>query len=664
MLRPKLNRLLLASTGALIFLSTSTRSVEITPFRITGIETELTLAYFFDEYVSTDNANNKNNSYRSGNTFQEELDILIHSYIYHPNFVLLDFGGGPVFLQNSYDSDLVNHSTNEQFFNFHAKANILKEKNYPFTLYYDRNFSSSSAATQDRMLLERSRYGIDFSLKNPFVMAPLLDIRMSSQQTDGSSIQRKVDEASDQASVVLSVDLGPNGDGSIGYYWLKEQSSSGSYGLPIAPTSRTTNTLDIQAEHTFGENRQILFNNFFTYKKQDSRPSMEEISYRPSINWTHAENLTSYYRYTFRDWTTEQTDSQSNQLNLGVSYYPFDKRLHISAAAKAQNYQADAYNQDYLNGSLSLSYLQEFNLFNIRYSTNWAVDRTDRQAASDQAQIFSEHHILNNTTPAALSRSYVITGSVKISNLPSTQVYVENIDYRLIVSGDTTSIQRIPTGNIVDGEEVQVDYSYETGGTAVFTSINQRYRIDLNRGQYIRAFAQYHNIERSLDEGSPTLPLNSSKSTKVGFNFDLPFWDEWSFGGRSELERYEDEIVPYDSTQYGLYVQMPTPLNGRLRIFADRELVDRDGSPEDTDLTRWGIRYNASPWRRSTMSINVIDEEDTGGTKLRSNTSASLRFDWKIRQLKVTANARYNSNSIGDSDRERTRFDISISRRF
>ncbi len=648
--------------GVLAFIPAKAESAEIAPFRITDIQAELALSYFFDEYTTA--SADTDNTYRTGSTFQEQLDILVRSYIYHPNLVQLDFGGGPVFLQNSYDSDLVNRSSNEQFFNFHAKANILKEKDYPLTLYYQRSFSSSSPAVQDRMLLEKNRYGLDFSLKQPFLMAPLFNLSLSSFQTDGGNAQRTVDESTDQASLTVSTDFGTYGDGSIGYYWLKEHSSSGSRGLPITPTTRTTNSLNIQTRHIFGSRRQILVNNHLSYKKQDNLPSLEETWFKPSVNWTHSDNLTSYYRYSFRDWTTEQTDSQTNLLNLGATHYRLDKRLQISADTQMQDYQTEGYQQNFYSGSLSLSYLQEFKLFNVQYSAGWTIDKTDREAAITETPVFAEHHILNDTTPVSLSRKYVVAGSVKVRNLSSTQVYVENADYRLIISGDTTQIQRIPTGNISDGEEIQVDYSFETGGTAAFTSVAQRYRVDVYRGQYIRVFGKYHNLERSLDSGDPTLPLNSVKETVFGLSFNIPFWDTWAFGGSAEVQDYEDEIIPYKGSSYTTFLQMPTPLNGRLRIYADRQIVDKQYSPEDIDLTRWGLRYSSSPWRRTTMTINIIDEEDVGGTRMRSNTSASLRFDWAIRQLKLSADARYNSDSIDASERERTRFNITLSRRF
>ncbi len=70
--------------------------------------------------------------------------------------------------------------------------------------------------------------------------------------------------------------------------------------------------------------------------------------------------------------------------------------------------------------------------------------------------------------------------------------------------------------------EVVVDYSYESGGTAEFTSFRQLYRIDLTRGKHLRLFAKYRSIDRKLESGNPTIPLNSQDTKTVGLKCGLP----------------------------------------------------------------------------------------------------------------------------------------------
>ena len=57
--------------------------VEIAPFRLTGIEGNVSLRYTSDGLFTGSNSGGKTREVRS--SFEEELYILTHSYVYHPN---------------------------------------------------------------------------------------------------------------------------------------------------------------------------------------------------------------------------------------------------------------------------------------------------------------------------------------------------------------------------------------------------------------------------------------------------------------------------------------------------------------------------------------------------------------------------------------------------
>ncbi len=88
--------------------------------------------------------------------------------------------------------------------------------------------------------------------------------------TDESLMKRLI-----EPHVKVSGDLGPNGDGKIGYSWTKNQSASGSISLPITETTRITQLVDARTEHLFGYDEWIRFTNKFTYKEQDNLPELE-----------------------------------------------------------------------------------------------------------------------------------------------------------------------------------------------------------------------------------------------------------------------------------------------------------------------------------------------------------------------------------------------------
>ena len=650
----------LVGVNVLIFTSADASSAELATFRISGIEGELGLRYFSDDFASRAGSHR---SSRKGTTFEEELEILVHSYFYHPNLVRFDFGGGPIFIQNEYDdSGSLSQSSDSQYFNFRARASVLEKKLYPLTLYYQRGYGTSTPAAQDRTLLERTSYGLNFSLRRP-LLPVLVNFHLGTTESKASNVRRADDSKMDLASVKIEGDLGANGTGSMGFHQSRERSRNDALGLPPRATKRIIDNFDIQTRHMFKEER-VLFSNRFYYKKQDRSPSLDEIRYNPILDWMHSDDLRSYYRYSYIDRELEQIKSTTHSVDVGVAYFMLDQHLEMTVDAKGETYDSFRLQQDFYSGRLGLIYLQEFGLFDVRYTASWGADYTDRKASLNEKQVFFEHHILNDLTPVDLSFRNVVAGSITVENAASTLTFVEGADYRLIVFGDTTQIQRLPAGNIVSGEEVRVSYSYDTGGTAAFSGVSQLYRVDFFKGRYFNIFGQLQRLDRSLESGAPTLPLNQQMETRYGFRLDIPLGGEWVVGGLGEVQDYESESSSYQARRAGAYLQVAAPVNGRLRFFSDREWVDREDSPEDVDLIRHGIRYSANPGRRTTMSADIVDEEDVGGTRDRSRTSASARIDWGIRQLLVSAEVRYSDNILGDYEGERTRFDLFLSRRF
>ena len=198
-------------------------SEEVAPFRVTDAEGEVYVHYLNDIY--RDKSYGEEDSRREGKVLEAGIDVTLFSYIYHPNFFRLNFGGGPVTFRHIYDSNLVHSTDQGEYLNFHSKAYLLEKKAYPAILYYDRYYSTTPYAVQDQMILRNERYGINFKLRRPLSPA-LVDIDVSRINIDGENLMRVTDETTDRAAINISGDLGSNGDGSISYSVLQNTSGS------------------------------------------------------------------------------------------------------------------------------------------------------------------------------------------------------------------------------------------------------------------------------------------------------------------------------------------------------------------------------------------------------------------------------------------------------
>lgn len=646
---------------ALMALWNTAFTQEISPFRLTGIDGHVELRFAGDYYTSSSDGGVS--THRNGTTFEEELYVLLHGYVYHPNLVRLDVGGGPVFFQNRFDSSLESDSYSDSFWNFDFTMNILEKKPYPIRLFYDRRYTTTSPVARDRLLLRRTRSGIDFSIREP-VIPGKLRLQLRSTESQGRGAERVVDEQVDQAILDFRTDLGPRGHGTLTYAWSEQQSASGSTALAIDPTSVVTNELDIFTKHLFGVNDQIEILNQFTYDERDVLPSREEIHYFPQLRWTVSENLLTIYRYDYFDREQAGIETTIHRGNANFTHNSFDRRLQTEGNVHGSTDETEGFGQDILGTALSFRYSQPFRWMVMGLSAGWAYDYFDRQASAETNEVIGEPHILVDSIPVNLDRLFVVEDSIRVSNVPRTQTFVLNQDYRVIVIGDTTQIQRIPTGNIEDGEEVLVDYLFETGGTATFDVFSQNYRADLTLFDYYRVYTQYRDSQPNLRSGDPTLPLNSFQAVLVGASADVPVWGDYTLGGRLEAEDYDADISPYRRTSTRIYFDMPTGWRGRLRLYAFKQEIDRLESVEDQDLTRYGARFAARPWARTSLNADLFNERDDGGTIPREFTRATLRFNWAYRRLKFSLFGSYNINDFGSTTTDRGRIDATLTRDF
>ncbi len=644
-----------------VLITTVTWAEEMSPFQVISMDGELKFKLTTDDYTGRASSADV---FRKGSSFEQVFDIMVRSYIYHPNLMRLNFGGGPVFNQYKYNSNTYDLSGNDQTFSFHIAANILEKKPYPLALHFNHVYGNSASTTMDRMLLESTRYGFNFSLLKP-ITPVAMSFSFASVETKGRNSQRITNEDRDNSTFTMSGDIGSNGNGFLGLYRVQSKNKSGSRSLPIATRSRMSDTLNIRTEHWFLEDEKVRVANFFSYRTSKSAFSNDQISFSTDLGWAHSDFHRSYYRYAFRDNTVASINSTAHSLSAGLRSFLYERSLQTKVGVTTDvSNSDDGFKSNNYNANLSLNYLQDLGPFNVRYSSGWVLDYTDREVSVAQVGVWSELHILNNTTPVSLSSDNVIAGSVVVNNQANTQVYVENIDYILTNTGNITQVQRIPTGVITNGETVSINYSYDSGGTTAFSGFSQSYGVHIAKGRYFGVYGDYHQQEWSVESGDPTTPFVANKTLTFGFNIDLPFATNWLWGVRGDI-KFLEKIDSSETQSASVYLRVPVRHNANLRLFSDWRNTSSDAFAEDIELIRYGLRLKAQPWYRTSLSADITNETETGRVAgRRSYTSASASFDWAIRQVRLGVNARYNIDTLGVSERERTWIGLHLSRRF
>ncbi len=630
---------------------------EIAPFRVTGVDGYASLRYLGDEFATSQNGVRTRQRIAE---MREELFIMTHSYVYHPRFLSLDAGGGPVFQQGRHASELGDTSANASLYNLSTRATFLRDKPYFGSLFYDHLNPTVVVSPGSAMTQETTRYGFDLSLIEPVAVS----VDGTHTATQGRGAERVVDDRIDQLSLRASRPLGTGGLTEFRYQSSRQESMSGSPNLPLQQTSFDRRNAQLETRLRFGQRGQYdLFNLVGLDRQafglsQQAVPERDERRFLVDLHGRNTDTVTTSANY-FRDAIDQDVLSSTlNAGSAGLTYAP-TRELSLGLGARADRTRTEQFSARSGGVDGSIQYRRPF-LAPGTLATSYSVRYTKREqnAAQPQASVAGETVSLSGTTPVALAQQRVVAGSVTVSNLTRTQVFTEGIDYQLSVVGVTTRIQRVPGGNILDGQSVLVDYVHEVGGTFTFDQVDQTVNLGWSVGSYFSVYYRYLDSSPQLMSGEPTTQLNTVRSNLYGSRADVPIGASvvTMLGGLLEYEDRRETIAPYRRREIGAYVQTEEPVfgTGNMRLSTRRLNQDFDNSPQSVRLTG----YELGLWTRHPLgldlSANATWERDTGGPVERTRTLASARSQWRYRRAVLTAELVRAKEAQGTFEHRRT----------
>lgn len=630
---------------------------EIAPFRLTGIEGAVTIRY--DSNEQTNSSAGSAESRQKISELRGEVFVLTHSYVYHPDFLSMDLGAGPILSLDSFSSNAESRSDTEALYDLTARLNFLRQKPYPFSVFYEHLNPTVAIGPAETLILETTRYGASASLLQPLTPVPVT-VEAVQFNTTGNSATRVVDDQLTQLTGRAYYTFAPQSQTQLVLQSVSGDSRNGSVGLPITTTHSDTTSANLDTRAVFGSRNQFDITNLITYTKQEFTveggapvPTVEDTRFFLNGRWAYSDALQYYGNINWfsSDQQVQKTTGQA--VTAGATYMvnpDLTARLQVNEAGFKTEPGASL-NTWGAEGQLDYRKELPLGVLGLTYTAGYLS--SDSKADAPQADVIGERIVLVGTAPVPLQRRNVIASTVVVSNLTRTQTYVEGLDYLLTVVGDVTRIQRLAGGNIFDGQEVLVDYSFQTQGTFSFTTWAHNVSATLRVMRYYELYARYRNISNSVKTGTPNFPLNDVNDWVFGARADVPLKWDIVVGGYAEWENDDETIAPFTRQSYNAYVEAPLPfgISSGLRVGAVRNVVDyQNAASQNVDLNGYDIRL----WTRLqggwSLSADYNDQRDTGGSLPQSRKYAALRADWAYRQLTFTLDASRQQESTGSTE--------------
>lgn len=634
-------------------------SEEINAFKLTDLSGELALRYLYDEQTVSQLGVEVKNDVRP--TFQEELKLSSSSYIYHPNLLKMDISGSLLLDQSNYESIGSDTSTDKELINLNARFNFLKKKPYPVTVYYNRQNPSITTGVDGRFVQENIRYGIDASVMQP--VSPLLvSLKAYHQTLQGESSDQIVDDDKKQATLRFYLAPAPGTHMELTHQDSQQVSNSGSPNLPIVERETGRTQTNFSSRDVFGSNKGIQLTTALSRKTQDKYPAIDELSFSPALSWSHNKKLNSFYRFNFVDSTEEGLDKDVKKLDTGVTYRSV--LMNTGASLRAEDNVTSTVDSNLLGLKYNYSYTMPVVNGNVKFNFTSQYDIRDQVTDEDFIDVYGESHVLDGINLVNLNRNNIEKLSIKVFNESRTQEFDEGTDYEISELGVQTRIVRVIGGNILDGQTVLVDYRYETGGTFAYDMATNNMNVNWLILKSYDFYMRYTDTNIDLQEGTPSITLNSVKSVTAGIRVNKSLLNGIKFGGDIFQENREEDISPFKKQNIEAYVEMPLPQLTNIRISTRHVIQDYENSVEDVDSEDLTIRIKSRPWLRGSMSWESSYKNDVGGTKPRLMLRHRLRLLWNIRQLAVGASINYRKEQLGSNRSDRWDAKITASRKF
>ena len=522
------------------------------------------------------------------------ISLYTKNYILNPNFLTIDIAG-KYFPQSETDSYIVTPDRSE----------ILTLK----------GFSVDASLFQNKLISVSGIYGYNQTYRN---REYLTNIR-----ADGSNLGATILFNSKKLPVTISFNEIKLNQKEIetGYKYFDDQKNfkAGlvkSFGendySELAFTSGYYKRIEFSSFEIENQINNISFTNYVFFDKNKKYKLLSNIfndnqSGNNDFNiFNVTENLTfvlplgfgfrSDYNYNNRIWTAQE--SMLNRLYNELNHQLFES-LNSSAAYEYAKTNHTNYTEIRKAGTLRLNYRKR--ILSGKLNVNYQFQHLNNKMNSVQTEvpIINEELSLVDNSISLLTKPYVLTETIVVKDRTGTNIYRPEIDYFIITQGDFTEIQRIPGGQIENGETVFIDYVALQSGSYSYDAFSNR----LFAG--ILLFNEILNVYSNLNFQNYTnviytdfLTLNYIKQYTIGGKINLKIIE-----GGIEYDSYNSTITPYTMMHY--FVNVQKNIKDKITISANGNLMDYYMIDEKLNRIYSDVTGNLSYYLSANSSINL-----------------------------------------------------------
>lgn len=595
----------------------------------------------------TENLNSKH--------FQGGLALNSTSYMWNPDIIAFNLGGeyNPEFRDDRYIV-IPDRSEVRTISKLNLQASVFNNKAISLNTFYNLNNSYFNRENLTNVKSDNRQFGSMLSVSNrilPFRLS-YRDIKWEQTETE-SGRYFTMGHRSIEASTDFSFYNNDNHELKYSIRDLQYRYDN------LRDVDNLVTRIDYTSQLFVDTDRRYGLNSNISYYDQEGTYTFSrfEVNERALAHLPYGFDLTANYRHYRMDDPNQSIVVNKTRGTIKHKLYEsLVSQLYIDFTGTTHSF----YDEKSLISGARLSYTKKtrFGRFNLGY--HFFGHKNSVEGESNNIEILREEHLLNDIEITILEKPYADILSITITDITSTIIYQEGLDYLVNTIGNFTEILRIPGGQITQDQSVLINYTAIQPGSYNYVALNNTLSSSiLFFDRILELYYRGSSQEYSSVQNSEYLTLNRFYQNITGLRVHYKI-----ASAGIEYDYYNSDLIPYKRMNYYLNLnfkiksRMLLSMNGTIR---DHQILNQDLSYVYSNLST-RFTYSINNWSRLNVEGSYLKQN--GRTIELDLITGKTELVAHIRKLTIKGSFNIYKRSYARSDFIYTGTHLEILRKF
>ncbi len=301
--------------------------------------------------------------------------------------------------------------------------------------------------------------------------------------------------------------------------------------------------LKLDYDLAFGSRRQHRFVTYVRIQEESGDLARDIIEVGPQLILEHSKTLSTSYSYQF---TSERLDGfavDQHRVDFQLTHRLYENLTTTVDVFGLEERTDDDIETTQVGASIDWQYVRNNPYGRLSAELRLAGDSERTRGNSGNRLVLNESATFRDPLPVYLIKPHAIRASILVTDVTGRTIYRVGTDYAFTTVQDRTALLRVPSGRIVNGQTILIDYRYRTPADGQIDTT----RIDFNiQQEFTSGWTPYYRLSyRDQDVDRSTgfaLTADRTDHHRLGLRYTKPRWSV-----SAEYEIFDDTIDPYDA---------------------------------------------------------------------------------------------------------------------